>query len=311
MKRRKTVADSRIGIKIADGSFYPIMEEGKRAKKRLVLTTVNDRQTNVQIDLYRGREEIESASYIGSLLIENIPAAAKGSPEIELVVGIDDDGNLTAEASEGQSGEKRTLSVRIDDNGTPSAYDIPDFDLSQEPSEGFEPDFPFDELDGDSDKDVPPSEDFFSETSDDYPLEEEVPRRSRIRPLLITLLVILSLAFIGLLIYCLMNYLPGEKALPLRASGNEVEQTAPVAESPPVPVPVPQATVEQAPVPERETVRVEVEGVWYRIRWGDTLWDISSSFYSTPWLYGQIAEENNIKNPDIIFAEQKIFIPTK
>lgn len=37
-----------IGIKLADGSFYPVMEEGKPFTKNLELTTVKDNQTTVQ-----------------------------------------------------------------------------------------------------------------------------------------------------------------------------------------------------------------------------------------------------------------------
>jgi nucleoid-associated protein YgaU len=50
-------------------------------------------------------------------------------------------------------------------------------------------------------------------------------------------------------------------------------------------------------------------GVWYRLKWGDTLWNLSVSFYRTPWLYGLIAVENDIKNPDVIYAGTDIFIP--
>ena len=42
-----------IGIKLADGTFYPILEEGVPAKKRMELTTVKDNQETVQVDLYR------------------------------------------------------------------------------------------------------------------------------------------------------------------------------------------------------------------------------------------------------------------
>ena len=42
-----------IGIKLADGSFYPILEEGTAKTYQLDLTTVKDGQTKVQIDLYR------------------------------------------------------------------------------------------------------------------------------------------------------------------------------------------------------------------------------------------------------------------
>ena len=44
-----------IGIKLADGSFYPIMEEGKPCRKNLGLTTVKDNQTRVLVDLYRSK----------------------------------------------------------------------------------------------------------------------------------------------------------------------------------------------------------------------------------------------------------------
>jgi nucleoid-associated protein YgaU len=50
-------------------------------------------------------------------------------------------------------------------------------------------------------------------------------------------------------------------------------------------------------------------GVWYKIKRGDTLWDISGTYYRNPWLFPKIARENRIMNPDIIFADQKIFIP--
>ena len=84
-----------IGIKIADGSYFPILEEGNSKRKRLVLTTVNDNQESVQIDLYKGQgEEFLDAVYVGSLLIENIVPGLKESSEIELKIGFDQAGNL-------------------------------------------------------------------------------------------------------------------------------------------------------------------------------------------------------------------------
>lgn len=51
------------------------------------------------------------------------------------------------------------------------------------------------------------------------------------------------------------------------------------------------------------------KGVTYRIRKGDTLWDISATYYRNPWLYLRLARANSIKNPDLIFAGAKLFIP--
>ena len=47
----------------------------------------------------------------------------------------------------------------------------------------------------------------------------------------------------------------------------------------------------------------------YRIRKGDTLWDISATYYRNPWLYLRLARANSIRNPDLIFAGEKLFIP--
>jgi len=50
-------------------------------------------------------------------------------------------------------------------------------------------------------------------------------------------------------------------------------------------------------------------GVWYWVKWGDTLWDLAGTYYRNPWLYPKIAKANRIKNPDLIFAETKLLIP--
>ena len=42
-----------IGIKLADGTFYPLLEEGNPEKRTLDLTTVMDNQTKVQVEVYR------------------------------------------------------------------------------------------------------------------------------------------------------------------------------------------------------------------------------------------------------------------
>jgi nucleoid-associated protein YgaU len=51
------------------------------------------------------------------------------------------------------------------------------------------------------------------------------------------------------------------------------------------------------------------EGVAYKIRWGDTLWDISAAFYRNPWQYQRIARFNNIRNPNMIISGRTIRIP--
>ena len=95
------MADS-IGIKMADGSLYPVLEKGFVGDKKLVLTTVRDDQTEVHIDLYHGaaEEAVDSSKYIGSLIIENIDPSPKGDPEIAVQLGKTEEGTLNASASD-------------------------------------------------------------------------------------------------------------------------------------------------------------------------------------------------------------------
>ena len=51
--------------------------------------------------------------------------------------------------------------------------------------------------------------------------------------------------------------------------------------------------------------------VRYKVKWGDTLWDLSETYYKTPWLYKKIADYNKIKNPNLIIAGTYIDIPPK
>ncbi len=60
-----------IGLKLANGRFFPILEETERIAKRVVLTTVQKEQTQVKVDLYRGDVESDPGSweYIASLVL--------------------------------------------------------------------------------------------------------------------------------------------------------------------------------------------------------------------------------------------------
>ncbi len=123
--------NSTIGIKVADGTYFPVMEEDNTVKKKLVLTTVNDEQKSVQIDLYKGLgQELDNAVYLGSLLIEDIKPAVKGSPEIELILGIDENGNLNAEAGASGEGERQSLSVSLESLDA-NEFSTPNFELDE------------------------------------------------------------------------------------------------------------------------------------------------------------------------------------
>lgn len=123
---------SYIGIRLADGRFFPIFDRAQARRKRLVLTTVKDDQESVQIDLYRGAgEEMAEPEYVATLVIQNVEAGRAGDPEISLVMGVDDDGNLNATAADEKSGEYESLSVSLEEQATetPGDFELTETDL--------------------------------------------------------------------------------------------------------------------------------------------------------------------------------------
>lgn len=103
-----------IGIKLADGTFYPILEEGSPKKRMLDLTTAKDNQTKVQIDLYRSESgSMADAEYVDTLEVTKLVPHPNGEPELHLSLGLDEDNNLTAEVVDPETGKKSETAVNL------------------------------------------------------------------------------------------------------------------------------------------------------------------------------------------------------
>lgn len=387
--------NSTIGIKIADGTYYPVIEGDSKKKKKLILTTVNDDQDSVQIDLYKGAGQVlADALYIGSLVIEDILPGMKGEPEIELILGVDAEGNMNAVAGDIGSADKQSLSVSLeslenrefdspnfeiddgfkdndtegddhdddvfgdqtvfdevpalneDDNIELDGFGNNDFEDESSGDDGFEDQTVFDEvstLSEDEDfGEAAPFDDFESDTTFDEKSEPEensfssTENKKKRSPYALIVLIILIIAILGIGAFLVIRGLTGDSIPPLEAeSAPSVEPAAepaytdPPAEEPVLTVvaepelpavteptkivPIVKEPVTAQPVDSAASGVIPSEGhgggVWYRLKWGDTLWDLSNSFYRNPWLYGIIAVENGIKNPDIIYAGTDLLIP--
>jgi len=315
-----------IGIKIANGAFYPVLWEGDSSvKKRLVLTTVHDSQESVQIDLYRSvSESMRDAQYMGTLMVENINPRFKGEPSIEMIISYGEDGTIIADACDldaGSDGEHQTLKVSLktlDANRQKDSF--PDFDLENK-------------------RQVPNG--LYGQ--DDYEKDEKRKFPWLILALssifVVVVIVLLWFLFLGGDTRVFDGLLKGEtraneQPAPLTPP-SAVERIEPVAPPPPPepavvepPKPAPVIEAPSTPPPARpQTAQrtrppapvssykvpsvIPKEGVAYRIRWGDTLWDISEAFYRNPWLYPRIAQHNKIRNPDFIIAGRTIRIPPR
>jgi len=303
-----------IGIKLADGSFYPVLSEGDQVRKRLVLTTVRDNQDTVQIDLFRGQGELaEETDYIGTLMIENIQPAPMKEPEVEVVLGVDAQGNFEATASDALTGESQSLSVSLQSLSQGPA-EHPEFELEREGAE---------------------REDFEESllTGETYPISASDRRKEHLgkkrrNPLLLIGFVILSLILIAAIAFVVFRAVGGTPIPPLFAgqqetapaeqvqAGEEAPAEGLAAGQPTAEQPAEQATTvgeageaEQTPASDEAKAGAAAGGLWYEIKWGDTLWDIAATYYRNPWLYPKIARENSITNPDLIFAGTRLFIP--
>lgn len=322
---------AKIGIRLADGKFYPILAEGAAAKKRLVVTTVKDDQPSVQIDVYRSTEASED--YVGSLVIENIPPRPAGEPDIELDLELDDDGNLSALAREEATGEHQALSVSLKSLEEEEKYEIPDFDFQEDEDFDLTTDdlpeiSPFESTEGTmTDKGMDSEETSFDDIPDfgePSPPPELVRQeeKKRASPILIGVLAALgtiAILVIAFFIYrATMDKQPQPPVAPVAAPVATVP-VAPVAATPapatPAPVAVAPAPATPAPAPAAaapsKPATPAKKGTWYKIRWGDTLWDLSIAYYRTPWLYRTIAAANKIRNPDRIISGTWIFIPPR
>ena len=293
-----------IGIKLADGSFYPVLSESDQIRKKLVLTTVRDNQETVQIDLFRGEGELaEDTDYIGTLMIENIQPAPVKEPEVEVVLGVDEQGNLEATASDVLTGESQSLSVSLQSLSQGPA-DYPEFELEREGA----------------------GRDDFEEnllTGETYPFSGSDRRKERVgkkrrNPLLLVGFIILSLILIAAIAFVVFKAVGGTPIPALFAGRQEASPAAQSQEAAETPQQQPAAaeTAAGQQTPESEASEAAQsaaagveEGLWYEVKWGDTLWDIAGTYYRNPWLYPKIARENGISNPDLIFAGTRLFVP--
>lgn len=307
------MSESTISIKVADGSFFPVLEPGFTGKKKLTLTTVKDNQNKVQIDLYSGGDASASdARYIGSLMIENIPSAPQGEPEIELLIALDEEGQLEAEASEKQTGESQRFSTSVTRLPEEDILGEPDFEVGETAS----PTLDFEE--------PPLTGETYGETETAH--RPARPQRKGANVLLLAVFVLLGLLLVGAAAYFIWRATEGPGSATTAAPA--VQQPAAQSSQPsaaasqpaakPAPAPVAPAAQEPAAAPAAKAPAATPApapkpsapaALTYRIKWGDTLWDLAATYYRNPWLYPRLARANGIKNPDLIIAGTRITIP--
>ena len=366
---------SKIGIKLADGTFFPILDEDALSEQSLELTTVRDDQESVQINLFKQVDGTEP-EYIGSLIVEDVSTGSAGDPTINLKIKLDEEKNLSAEAIDEGSGSHQSLKVSLK-NLDEASLDGIDFDFTSfDDSTGFESnddDYFIKEDDALSFDDSLESQ--IQEDSRLHTDDEERSEKKKKMPLwVIILIIILCITALVFAILLLTKKMPFADKDKIASAPEKVEQVQePKKDVNATTSNAPQENAEEkaaaeakrkAEEEERQKAAAEAQKkaeeeakqkaeeeakqkaeaeakkkaeeeakqkadakkkadaqkksnvnskgvVKYKVKWGDTLWDLSETYYKTPWLYKKIADYNKIKNPNLIIAGTYIDIPPK
>lgn len=341
---------AKIGIKLADGMFLPIMDDDASASETLELTTVRDNQRSVQINLFKKEDDTSDPLYIGSLIVEDIQEKTAGEPTIELKLVLDEDKNLSAEAVDKDSGSHQALRVSLE-TFADQAFDDLDFDLSSETADA-DIDLSSANINADDNSETHPEFSAATFYTDEDDEKEPQPKRG-IPAWLLILLILLGIAalVLGILLLTKKNLsnddhpmaVQPEVAAVIPSQKHPIQEqpasnTAPslpadkAVTEPPAPQPAGPAPIEQPvpsqPIQPEQPVKQEPsvqqtkpavkepaasgsgqKVIRYKLRWGDTLWDLSETYYRNPWLYTKIAKHNKLKNPDLIISGTYIEIP--
>jgi hypothetical protein len=232
-------------------------------------------------------------------------------------LGLAEDGTLTAFAQEAATGASQSLKVSLEALSEEEKYEIPDFEFSKEEAHE-KADFSDEDFAGtDSLPSEADSAQLLNDVRTDAETEKEKPKGKALKVALIVLGILILLALLGFLAwkFAIPAFAAKPEAAPVAAvQSAKIEPPAPAPEATPAPVQAAEsAPVEVAPAPEtpKKDVTFRKPGVTYKIKWGDTLWDLSYSFYRDPWVFGRIAKVNKIKNPDLIICGNKLWIPAK
>lgn len=307
-----------IGIKLADGSFFPIMDEEPLQSKSLKLTTANNNQTCVMVDLYRSENaSMEGAEYIDTLKIENLIEHPNGEPSFELNVQLDENNQLIADIQDPETGAKSDALVSLITRPQEELSSIDDYSIIEDNDDFFTNDnitdknpttLPSEPLsfDGLYDKETQMGEAGLH--------EEETTKKTKVSVRICVICAAICVLATLIILFCCSKVKQKNKKT---SDSNEIvlsdlkkeqkeKPKAPSAKDNEVVVIKKADNVEPANLQKNAQNDAK-----YIVKWGDTLWDISNSYYQNPWKYEKIAKYNNIKNADYIISGTQIIIPAE
>jgi molecular chaperone DnaK len=114
-----------LGIETMGGVFTKIVEKNTTipVARTQVFSTAADNQTSVEIHILQGERQMASDNKsLGRFMLEGIPPAPRGMPQVEVTLDVDANGILSVKAKDKATGKEQ--SVRIEARSSLSKEDI-------------------------------------------------------------------------------------------------------------------------------------------------------------------------------------------
>lgn len=130
----------KIGIKLANGDFYPVLQDNVPSEKTLTLTTAHNNQTTINVDLYRSEaDNMEEAEYVDSLKITNLVAHPNGEPNLSFSISLDEENQLSAKIVDDETGNQSKTTIAlvsrtIEERLNTDEYDIKELEKKSSPT---------------------------------------------------------------------------------------------------------------------------------------------------------------------------------
>jgi len=103
-----------LGVEVKGGLFERLIEKNTTipTEESKIFTTAAANQTSVQIRVFQGEREIaEENELLGAFMLQGIPPAPAGTPQIEVTFSIDENGIVNVSAEDQGSGNSEEITI--------------------------------------------------------------------------------------------------------------------------------------------------------------------------------------------------------